>query len=349
MLRALGLWDALANDAQAILDIKVSDGRAGEGASPLFVHFDHADLSEGPMGYMIEDRHLRSVLMTQIKADKNIEYLDKTLVLKQDITTNSSTIYLSNGGEISSQLLIGADGRGSLTADRAGIQRNGWAYDQASLVCAVEHQYPHEGVAHQFFTPAGPLAILPLTGNRSSIVWTENRERAAVISALPDDEYMDALRPVFGDFLGDIRLSGARYTYPLALSVAQDFVRHRVALVGDAAHGIHPLAGQGLNLGLSDIATLAEVIADAARRGEDIGGQHVLKRYQAWRRGQTMQMVAATDALNKLFSNDNSVLRAARNIGLNAVNATPAVRRSLMRKAAGFGGDLPRLMQGLQI
>ncbi len=349
MLKVMGLWEEVEDHAQPMLDIKVSDGRAGEGASPLHVHFDHSELAEGPMGYLVEDRFLRNALLAQIATDDLITHATEVSVIKQSITLGHASISLSDGNTLTARLLIGADGRRSAVATRAGIKRSGWDYKQTSLVCAIDHTLPHNATAHQFFTPAGPLAILPLKGNRSSIVWTENNERAAVINAMNDASYLDALRPVFGDFLGDLSLSGQRFSYPLGLSIAQEFAHERVALVGDAAHGIHPLAGQGLNLGLRDVAALAEVIADAARRGEDIGSLQVLRRYQTWRRGETVQMAAATDTINRVFSNDNPLIRLGRDLGLGAVNAVPSVRRGFMRKAAGLSGNLPKLLQGRQI
>ena len=194
--------------------------------------------------------------------------------------------------------------------------------------------------------PPGPLAILPLPGNRSSIVWSETHANAARFHALPAPEYIAMLRPRFGDFMGDIRLAGGRYTYPLSLSIANAFVADRLALVGDAAHGMHPIAGQGLNAGLRDVAALAQVLSDANRRGEDIAAADVLDRYQQWRRFDTATLAVATDMTNRLFSNDNPLLRAGRDLGMGAINAIPALRRGLIREAAGLTGELPDLMQG---
>ncbi|MEM6619908.1 MAG: FAD-dependent monooxygenase, partial [Pseudomonadota bacterium] len=255
-------------------------------------------------------------------------------------------VTLSTGETVDAQLLIGADGHGSRTASRAGIKRMGWDYDQASLVCAVAHERPHGGCAHQLFLPSGPLAILPLPGNRCSIVWTERRPRAEAVHAMDDAHYLEALRPVFGTFLGDIRLEGSRHLYPLGLSLTERFVADRVALVGDAAHGIHPLAGQGLNLGLRDVAALAQVVADTARRGQDFGTPAALTTYQTWRRFDTAALAVATDTINRVFSNDNPLMRVGRDLALGAANAVPAVRRGMMRQAAGLNGDLPRLMRG---
>lgn len=349
MLAALGLWQVLAEHAQPILDIKVSDGRAGEGASPYFLHFDHTEIEEGPMGQMIEDRYLRRALLDAIDADARITHLAGETVVDHAVGPGSVTAELRSGRRITARLLVGCDGRRSAVAQRAGIRRTGRDYHQTSLVCAIAHELPHNGVAHQFFMPSGPLAILPLPGNFSSIVWTETTERAAAINALDDEGYLAALRPAFGDFLGEIKLAGKRFSYPLGLTLAQRFVDPRLALVGDAAHGLHPLAGQGLNLGLRDVAALAEVVAHAARRGEDIGALDVLQRFQRWRRFDTAELAVATDTINRLFSNDNPVLRGLRDLGLGAVNALPSVRRGLIRQAAGLTGDLPRLLQGRQI
>jgi len=346
MLKVLGVWDHVADQVQPILDIKVSDGRAGEGASPLHVHFDHQELEEGPMGHLLEDRYLRRAFRTVISANSQITYENGAEVVDQSVDAQGVSVSLSDGRTLTGRLLIGCDGRTSQVATRAGIDRRGWGYDQTALVCALSHELPHNGAAHQFFTPAGPLAILPLKGNRCSIVWTETTDRAAEIGAMDDAGYLAALAPIFGDFLGKVTLAGKRFSYPLGLSLAHSFVGDRVALVGDAAHGIHPLAGQGLNLGLKDIAALAEVLALAQRRGEDIGAKQVLERYQKWRRFDTTAMAAATDGLNRLFSNDNPLLRGLRDIGLGAVNATPTLRRGFMRHAAGLSGDLPKLLQG---
>jgi 2-octaprenyl-6-methoxyphenol hydroxylase len=345
MLDALGLWEDLADHAQPILEIKASDGRAGEGAGPHFLHFDHSEIEEGPMGQMLEDRYLRRALIEAMNADPLITHMPGAKVVAQD-TDGAARVTLDDGRSLAGRLLIGADGRRSGTAERAGIGRTGWDYGQTALVCAIAHERPHHGIAHQFFMPAGPLAILPLPGNRSSIVWSERTARAAEIAAMDDAAYLEALRPAFGDFLGPIALAGARYSYPLSLSIADAFVAPRLALVGDAAHGVHPIAGQGLNLGLRDVAALAEVLTDAQRRGEDIAAPDVLARYQTWRRFDTAAMAVATDAFNRLFSNDNPLLRAARDAGMGLVQAAPALRRRFIREAAGLTGDLPRLLQG---
>jgi 2-octaprenyl-6-methoxyphenol hydroxylase len=346
LLDGIGVWDHVAENAQPMLEIKVTDGRAGEGPSPFFMHFDHTEIEEGPMGHMVEDRHLRLALMNATKAADGITPMNGEEVIAQNVDASGVTLTLASGKTVRAKLLVGADGRGSETAMRAGIKRIGWRYAQTALVCAISHEKPHGGVAHQFFMPPGPLAILPLTENRSSIVWSETAENAARINALPDDAYLDVLRPRFGDFLGEISLAGARYTYPLSLSLAHSMVADRVALLGDAAHGVHPIAGQGLNAGMRDVAALAEVIADALRRGQDIGSVTVLDQYQIWRRFDNTALALATDSFNRLFSNDNPLLRIARDVGMAAINAMPGARRGFIREAAGLTGDLPRLMQG---
>lgn len=345
MLSALALWDDLADHAQPILQIKASDGRAGEGAAPFFLHFDSAELEEGPMGHMLEDRYLRRALLAAMEAHPSITHRPDSTVIAQT-TEGQASVSLADGTILTGRILVGADGRRSATATRAGIKRTGWEYGQTALVTAIAHELPHHGIAHQFFMPPGPLAILPLTGNRSSIVWSERAQDAKRLMAADDAAFLAHLRPRFGDFLGEIALTGQRHSYPLGLSIANAFVTERLALVGDAAHGIHPIAGQGLNLGLRDIAALAEVLADATRRGEDIASPLVLARYQTWRRFDTAALAVTTDGVNRLFSNDNPALRAIRDIGMAAVSAIPALRRGFMRQAAGLTGDLPRLLQG---
>ncbi|MEP2029585.1 MAG: FAD-dependent monooxygenase [Paracoccaceae bacterium] len=346
LLEAIGVWPDLKPHAQPMLEIKVTDGRAGEGPSPFFMHFDHAEIEEGPMGFMVEDRHLRRAFLDGMSAEPLITQLSGETVVDQYVDTNSVSVTLASGQRIKSKLLVGSDGRSSGTAVRAGIKRTGWGYGQTALVCAVAHEKPHNGIAHQFFMPSGPLAILPLTGNRCSIVWTETDAEVHRINAMNDTEYLETLRPRFGNFLGDISLAGQRFSYPLNLTLANRFIARRLALVGDAAHGVHPIAGQGLNAGLRDIAALAETLTMAQRRGEDIGSSLVLERYEQWRRFDTTSLALATDAFNRLFSNDNFFLRAARDIGMGIVNSAPAMRRGFIREAAGLTGDIPRLMQG---
>ena len=345
LLSAIGLWDGLADNAQPMLEIKVTDGRAGEGPSPFFLHFDHAEIEEGPMGYLVEDRYLRRAFLDAMEAEPLITLRHQERVVAQD-TSDGASVTLASGEVLKGRVLIGSDGRRSGTAERAKIKRTGWGYGQTALVCAIEHEKPHGGIAHQFFMPSGPLAILPLTGNRSSIVWSETEDNAKRINALEDADYLNALRPAFGDFLGEIKLAGARFTYPLNLTIANSFIGARLALIGDAAHGVHPIAGQGLNAGLRDVAALAEVMIMAVRRGEDIASPLVLERYQQWRRFDTATLAVATDTFNRLFSNDIPILRMGRDLGMGLINSVPSLRRNFMREAAGLTGDLPKLMTG---
>lgn len=350
LLTAIGVWAAVRDKAQPILEIKASDGRAGEGAAPFFLHFDHSEIEEGPMGHMLEDRFLYAAFLDAMRAAPGVTLLSGETVVAQEVTPSGVAVTLASGKVLTAGLLVGCDGRGSGVAGRAGIPRVGWGYGQTALVTAIRHERDHGGVAQQFFMPSGPLAILPLKGgHHSSIVWSETDATAAAIQALPDDEYLAALRPRFGDFLGEIELAGARFTYPLSLSLAERFVADRVALVGDAAHGVHPIAGQGLNLGLRDVAALAEVLILARRRGEDVGSPVALEEYQRWRRFDATALALGMDAVNRVFSTDNPLLRLGRDLGMGVVGALPGLRRGFIRQAAGLTGDLPKLLAGKPI
>lgn len=346
VLRALGLWDGLAGDAQPIRSIQVADGRPATGAAPWMLHFDAAEIEHGPMGAMIEDRCLRRAYAEAVAAHSRIAHVAPARVVAQSAGAAGASVTLEDGRVLAGAAILGCDGRGSGTAARAGIRRMERDYGQTALVCAIAHDLPHEGRAHQLFLPAGPLAILPLPGNRSSIVWSERTDQADAIAALDDAGFLTALRPRFGDFLGSLSLAGERFSYPLSLSLAHALTGPRVALVGDAGHGIHPIAGQGLNLGFRDVAALAEVLVDAHRRGEDIGAAPVLDRYARWRGWDSALLALATDGFNMLFSNDNPILRGARDAGLGAVNRVAPLRRAFIRQAAGLAGDRPRLMRG---
>ena len=345
LMVAVGVWENVAQDAEPMLNIRVSDGHAGVGASPFFMDFDHAELEEGPMGYMVEDRHLRYALQAAMQTSPLIEYRLATRVTGQSTGPEGVTLSLANNQKITTRLLVGADGRQSGTAARAGITYTGWQYGQTALVCAVEHDRPHGGVAHQFFMPAGPMAVLPLSARRSTVVWSEKTDNAAVIKTLDDAAFLDVLRPRFGDFLGDIALTGGRFSYPLGMMIAKSYIAPNVALIGDAAHGVHPIAGQGLNAGLRDVAALIQVLSEAKQRGEDFASQPVLARYQLWRRFDATALAVATDGFNRLFSNDNPILRLGRDLGMGMLNAMPKVRRGILREAAGLTGDLPDLMR----
>lgn len=348
LLAALGLWPELAPNAQEIRKVEATQGAPGEGAGPFGLHFDGAELEEGRLGYMLEDRFLYRALLAAMQG--RVTHLPGLSVTGQEAEGAAIRATLSDGRSISARLLVGADGRQSGVAARAGIRRIGHDYGQIALVAAVDHELPHEGTAHQYFMPTGPLAILPLPGNRSSIVWSEAEASARAIMELPDDEFLAVLRPRFGDFLGEIRLAGPRFSYPLNLTLAERYFAPRVALVGDAAHGVHPIAGQGLNLGLRDVAVLAEVLVAARRRGEDIGADLVLARYQDWRRPDATALALGMDGVNALFSNANPLLRTAREIGMGLVDAIPPLRRGFMRQAAGLSLEpMPRLLTGRRL
>ena len=350
LLTAIGVWDMVRDKAQPILEIKASDGRAGEGAAPFFLHFDHAEIEDGPMGHMLEDRFLYAAFLAAMQAAPGVTLLSGETVVAQEVSATGVAVTLASGRVLTAGLMVGCDGRGSGVAARAGIRRVGWGYGQTALVTAIRHERDHMGIAQQFFMPSGPLAILPLKGgHHSSIVWSEDAETAAAIQALPDDQYLEALRPRFGDFLGEIALAGTRFTYPLSLSLAERFVAPRVALVGDAAHGVHPIAGQGLNLGLRDVAALAEVLILARRRGEEPGNPVALEEYQRWRRFDATALALGMDTVNRVFSTDNPILRLGRDLGMGIIGAMPGLRRGFIRQAAGLTGELPRLLTGRPI
>lgn len=344
--QAVGVWPLCAGEAEPMLDILVSDGRVGDGASPLFLHFDHRELDEGRYGWMVEDRHLRPAVLRAMAAGPLVDQRGGVAVERVAYETGRAVAHLADGGRLSAPLVVACDGSESRLRAAAGIRRTRWDYGQNGMVCAVGHAEPHHGVAHEYFLPSGPFAILPLRGNRSSLVWTERRAEAERIHRLDEPAYLAELEARFGDFLGQLTLEGRRWTYPLKLSLAHEYVRPRLALVGDAAHAVHPIAGQGLNLGVRDAAALAEVAADALRRGEDIGALDVLERYQTWRRFDATSLALGMDALNRLFSNDIGPVRALRDIGLAAVNRMPGLKRGFMRAAAGLTGETPKLMRG---
>ncbi|NPD14425.1 2-octaprenyl-6-methoxyphenyl hydroxylase [Xinfangfangia sp. D13-10-4-6] len=347
LLSAIGIWDQVGAKSQPIHQIKASDGRPGQGPAPFFLTFDADEIEEGPMGFMLEDRYLYAAFLQAMNETPGITLISGQAVTDQQIGPAGASVTLASGEALTASLLVGCDGRGSGVALRAGIRRQAAGYGQTALVTAVHHQIHHEGCAQQFFMPGGPLAILPLAGGyHSSIVWSEESSLAAKIAALSDDDFLTALRPRFGDFLGEIQLAGARFTYPLSLSLAEHFVSDRVALVGDAAHGVHPVAGQGLNLGLRDVAALAEVLILARRRGEDIGSGVPLEEYQRWRRFDSTLLALGMDGVTRLFSNDNPLLRLGRDLGMGLVNATPGLRRRFIRQAAGLTGELPKLLSG---
>ena len=344
LFEAIGVWDDVAENAQPILDMVVTDSRLEDAVRPTFLTFA-GEVDEGePFAHMIENRHLVDALTEKAKS-LGVD-LRGTAFSGFASEANLIDVQLADGGRVAARLLVGADGAHSLIREQAGIATHGWNYDQSAIVTTVAHEREHNGRAEEHFLPAGPFAILPLKGRRCSIVWTETAAEAERIVALPDDEFHAELEKRFGLQLGDIQVVGARRAFPLGLFTARAFIGERLALVGDAAHIIHPIAGQGLNMGLRDVAALAEAVADAARLGLDPGGADVLERYQRWRRFDTMTMGVATDGLNRLFSNHSDVLRLVRDIGLGLVDRMPVLKRMFIREAAGFTGEVPKLLRG---
>ena len=340
ILNGTGLWELLQADAEPINEIRVADG-----ASQFFLHYDHREVGEGPLGWIVENAHIRRAF-AQAVASSDVIVFENTALADARFEARSTTLKLADGRTVDAMLAIAADGRQSALRALAGIDVVRWSYPQTGIVCAVTHEAPHHGIAHEHFLPSGPFAILPMTRNRSSIVWTERNDLAPAILELDDDAFAAELKRRFGDFLGDVRIGPQRWAYPLSVVHARDYVAPRVAAVGDAAHAVHPIAGQGFNLGLRDVAALAEIIVDRLRLGLDPGDTEALIRYQKWRKPDNMMMIAATDSLNRLFSNDVAPVRMARDTGLALVNQLPPLKRVLMRHAMGLVGDLPRLTRG---
>ncbi len=346
MLDELGVARHLDGHLQPINDIVVTDGRPGETAAPLFLHFDHTEIGERPLGVMVENRHLRVGLRKELAATSGVTLMAPERIVSFDVSPSDVSVTLGNGSVLKGALLVGADGRGSQIRQQADIQTVGWSYGQSGIVTTVEHALPHDGVAQEYFLPSGPFAVLPMVGNRASLVWTEETELADALLGLDDEGFAAECAKRFGPYLGEMKPVGPRWSYPLSLQLARDYVRPRVALVADAAHGIHPIAGQGLNLGLRDVAALADVLVDAQRVGLDIGALVTLHRYERWRRFDNVSLAVACDGLNRLFSNDVTPLRLLRDFGLGLVNRIGPARRFFMRLAGGSVGDLPRLMRG---
>lgn len=345
LLTYLDLWPDLAAKCAPILHIKITDGRVDLGPGFGVLDFDHAEIEEGPMGYMLEDRHMRPAVYDRLSAYANITCFFSTSVQAHAIKAAHISVSLSDGATLTGKTLLACDGAESFVAKDAGFTKIRHDYRQTGLVCAIEHSIPHENTAYQYFMPQGPLALLPLTKQRMSIVWTEETAQAKDMMALPDDDYLAALAPRIGGFLGDFSLCGDRGAFPLYLHLSHHLVTERIALIGDAAHRIHPIAGQGLNAGLRDIAALAHVLHEAKGRGEDIGAIHILERYQKWRRLDNSTLAWATGGFNGLFSNNSNIMRGLRAAGLRTVANLPLMRRQFIRNAAGLSGELPDWMK----
>src|SRR5690349_20484805 len=343
LFEALGVWDQVA-DSQAILDMVVTDSKLEDATRPVFLTFA-GDVEPGePFAHMVENRRLIDALVARAEAE-GVD-LRATAVSSYDSRSDGVTVTLADGNVIEASLLVAADGARSKLHERAGIAAHGWEYDQSGIVVTVGHERDHHGRAEEHFLPAGPFAILQLTGKRTSLVWTETRKEAARITALSREEFQAELEQRFGLHLGEIKALDKPRVFPIGYFVARSFIADRLALIGDAAHVIHPIAGQGLNMGLKDVAALAEVVVDAARLGMDLGAADVLERYQRWRRFDTMAMGVATNSLNFLFSNESTLLRTVRDIGLGLVDRAPPLKELFIRQAAGLTGEVPRLLRG---
>ena len=344
LFEAIGAWDAVRGEAQPILDMVVTDSKLEDATRPVFLNFA-GDVAPGePFAHMVENRRLIDALVVRAEAE-GID-LRATTVASYDARPEGVDVTLGDGSVIAASLLVAADGARSKLRERAGIVTHGWEYDQSGIVVTVGHERDHDGRAEEHFLPAGPFAILPLSGKRSSLVWTERRSEAARIIALSDEEFHGELERRFGLHLGEVKALDKPRAFPLSYFVARSFIAERLALVGDSAHVIHPIAGQGLNMGLKDVAALAEVVVDAARLGMDLGAADVLERYQRWRRFDTMAMGLATNSLNFLFSNQSTLLRTVRDIGLGLVDRAPPLKNLFIRQAAGLTGEVPRLLKG---
>ena len=358
LFAALGVWDDIAPDAEPILDIRISDAGHDGRASPLFLHFDHREAAEdpeaaaaAPMGWIVENRFLRAALLRRLAICPDVELVAPDEVIETDRNVHRAALALKSGRQMVARLIASAEGRTGTMREEAGIGARAWSYRQIAIVLVARHAEPHRGVAQEKFLPGGPFAILPMRDSaegehRSSIVWTERADVARRLVELDEPRFQAEFARRFGDFLGAVDTVGPRWSYPLSLVHAERYVDQRLVLVGDAAHGIHPIAGQGYNLGVRDIAALVEVMVDAKRLGLDVGAADTLERYAKWRRADNLTMVAATDLLNRLFSNDIKPLRLLRDIGLAGVHHVPSLRRFFVRHAMGMVGDLPRLIRG---
>ena len=343
LLEGIGIWPHLAEEAQPILDIEV-----GERHSPLTVHYDHRAVGGEPLGHIVENRVIRRALLRRLAelSTGALEVAAPERWGRIERRTDLVDIALASGQRVRARLLAAADGRGSPLRDLVGIGVTRWNYRQTGIVATVAHAEPHRGRAFERFFATGPLAMLPMLGNRSSIVWAADDRLARELIALGDQDFIGELADRFGDRYGALELAGPRWHYPLAMAQARRYTDRRLVLVGDAARTIHPIAGQGWNLALRDVAALAELVVDARRLGLDPGGSYVLQRYERWRRFDSLALIGVTDGLNRLFANDLLPLRLARELGLGAVERIPPLKRFFMRHAMGLLGDLPRLMRG---
>jgi 2-octaprenyl-6-methoxyphenol hydroxylase len=347
VLDTLGVWDALASEAQPIRAMKITDSGVGDMSRPVFLTFE-GDVAPGePYAHMTPNRVLTRVLLEAIES--RVEFVAPVEVTGYSADAANASLSLKDGRTLRAPVIVAADGALSALRGMAGVGVVSHDYRQAGIVTTIAHELPHEGVAYEHFRPAGPFASLPLLGNRSSLVWTESTEEAARLKALPLDEVAGLIEIAMGSALGKVTVEESLQSFPLRLQLARAFVAPRLAVIGDAAHVIHPLAGQGLNLGFKDAAALAEVLVDAMRLGLDPGAPDVLARYQQWRRFDTSLMAAVTDNLNRLFSNDVAPVRAIRDVGLGLVDRMTPIKDALIARAAGLESDGPRLTRGMPL
>ncbi|KXV56004.1 ubiquinone biosynthesis protein UbiH [Acetobacter tropicalis] len=340
LLEEAGVWEVLPLESCPIEDILVTDGRPGEPASSLFLEFTRDDASQ-PFGWMVEARALRVALNETLHTQPNLTVLapaEATVERQAD----GATVRLHDGRTFRASVVVAADGRKSRLRSQAGIPLTKLSYGQTAIVCAIAHEFPHDNGALEHFLPAGPFAQLPMTGTEShpylsAIVWSDKDGVAERFAALPDEVFAREIERRMGNTrLGKVTPVGRRWTYPLSAQYAQRYTDTRLLLVGDAAHGIHPIAGQGLNLGFRDIIALSDIMITAHAKGEDLGGPALLARYQARCRPANMLMLAATDTLDRLFSNNNPVIRLARDLGIAGVNRFPKLRKAFVRHAMGI-------------
>jgi 2-octaprenyl-6-methoxyphenol hydroxylase len=346
LLKTLGVWDAVAHGAQPITTIDITDSSLTAGVRPVLLTYDNATSEGEAATHIVPSALITEALRAAVAARPSITILAPAAVTSCRAGEHGAEIALGDGRTLSACLVVAAEGRHSLLREQAGIKLVTWTYGQTGIVTTVTHDQPHDGRAVQHFLPAGPFAILPLTGNRACITWSEKADEAVRILALDDDAFLAEADQRFGGRLGAIRLAGPRQSWPLDMHLARSYIASRLCVIGDAAHGVHPIAGQGLNLAFRDVAALAEVVADGARLGLDIGSPYVLERYQRWRRFDSTVSAATFDGLNRLFSNDNALVRAVRDVGLGAVDRVPALKQLFVTEAAGLSGEVPKLLRG---
>lgn len=349
ILDNLGVWADMAPHAEPITDIRVSDGD-----TPFFLHYDHNEVGEDPFGFIVENRHIRFALHKAASQYPNLTIFERSTLQDYKVDNDHVTVTLSEvegskiprqarDDKITARLLIGAEGKQSQVRELAGIKTMQWAYGQTAIVCTIAHEKPHGGLAQERFLPAGPFAVLPMQNSRSSLVWVEPDDRAQIYTELPDDEFLQEIKERVGDYLGELKLEGGRFTYPLGLMHARHYTAKRVALIGDAAHAMHPIAGQGVNVGFRDVGVLDELLTERFKLGLDIADPGTLAHYERWRRFDNVTMLATTDLLNRLFSNKIVPIQLARGMGLWAVGKIPPLKRFFMRHAMGLVGDQSRL------